>query len=707
MPAANSTQPQAPTPPAPTAATAHAGAATAEEPRQRAAALRQLVERHLHRYHALDDPEISDAEYDELFDALVALETEHPELATADSPTQRVGAPPADAFQEVRHRTPMLSLDKCASVEELRAWEERCLRVLRAQDESATLGYFCEPKIDGVAVSLLYRDGALVRGATRGDGEAGEDITANVRTIRAIPLRLAGSPPPLLEVRGEVYMPNQAFHKFNERARQAGQRPIVNPRNGAAGSLRQLDPKVTAARPLAMFCYGAGEHSDWPVGGHGEAMAAFKSFGLPVNPRGKRLPDLDSCAQYIRALLDERDQLDYAIDGAVVKVDSFRLRARLGQLTRKPRWAIAYKYPAEEAGTVVRDVDFQVGRTGAITPVAKLQPVFVGGVTVSNATLHNMDEIARLDLRIGDAVLIRRAGDVIPQIVRVVESKRPADARVVAMPTSCPACGAPIERAEGEVVARCGAGFQCAAQRKERIRHFASRLALDIEGLGDKLVDQLVSDGLVFDPADLYAVPQARWEQFERMGRKSAENLLAALEASKQTTFPRFIYALGIREVGETTAQALAGHYHTLDALLAADVESLQEVDDVGPIVAANVVGFFQDPSNRALAKKLHEDVGITWKTAPVGNGLRDQTWVLTGTLVAMSRNDAKAALVALGAKVAASVSKNTTRVVAGPGAGSKLAKAQALSVPVMDEAAFLRFLEHEQQRADSAREGK
>ena len=333
--------------------------------------------------------------------------------------------------------------------------------------------------------------------------------------------------------------------------------------------------------------------------------------------------------------------------------------------------------------------------------------MFVGGVTVSNATLHNMDEIARLDLRIGDAVLIRRAGDVIPQIVRVVASKRPADARAVAMPTSCPACGAPIERAEGEVVARCGAGFQCASQRKERIRHFASRLALDIEGLGDKLVDQLVSDGLVFDPADLYAVPQARWEQFERMGRKSAENLLAALEASKQTTFPRFIYALGIREVGETTAQALAGHYRTLDALLAADVESLQEVDDVGPIVAANVVGFFQDPSNRALAKKLHEDVGITWETAPVGHGLRDQTWVLTGTLVAMSRNDAKAALVALGAKVAASVSKNTTRVVAGPGAGSKLAKAQALSVPVMDEAAFLRFLEHEQQRADSAREGK
>ena len=682
----------------------HAGEATsAGAPRERAAALRGRIERHLHRYHALDDPEISDAEYDELFDALVALEAEHPELATADSPTQRVGAPPADAFQEVRHRTPMLSLDKCASVDELRAWEERCLRFLGGQDEPAALGYFCEPKIDGVAVSLLYRNGALERGATRGDGEAGEDITGNVRAIPAIPLRLAGAPPPALEVRGEVYMPRQAFHNFNERARQAGQRPIVNPRNGAAGSLRQLDPKVTASRPLAMFCYSAGEHPDWPVRGHAEAMEAFESFGLPVNPRGKRLPDLDSCARYIRALLDERDRLDYAIDGAVVKVDDFRLRDRLGQLTRKPRWAIAYKYPAEEASTVVRDVDFQVGRTGAITPVAKLRPVFVGGVTVSNATLHNMDEIGRLGLRIGDAVLIRRAGDVIPQIMRVVESKRPADARAVTMPTKCPACGAPIERAEGEVVARCGAGFQCAAQRKERIRHFASRLALDIEGLGDKLVDQLVSGGLVADPADLYAVTQEQLEAFERMGRKSAENLLAALEESKQTTFPRFIYALGIREVGETTARALAGRYQTLDALLAADVESLQEVEDVGPIVATKVVAFFRDPSNRALAKKLHEEVGIAWEAAPAGERLRGQTWVLTGTLATMPRNDAKAALVALGAKVAGSVSKSTTQVVAGPGAGSKLARAQALSVPVMDEAAFLRFLE--QQRKDTTRE--
>ena len=668
-----------------------------QEARSLMAALRQRIEHHLRRYHALDDPEISDAEYDELFDSLVALEAEYPALRTADSPTQRVGAAPVGAFDEVRHRTPMLSLDKCVSVEELHAWEERCRRFLDADDETPPLTYFCEPKIDGVAVSLLYRDGVLERGATRGNGEAGEDITGNVYTIPSVPLRLAGSPPPLLEVRGEVYMPIDGFRRFNERARQAGERPIVNPRNGAAGSLRQLDPKVTASRPLAMFCYSAGDHADWPVRSHAEVMTAFRSFRLPVNPRGAWQADLDGCARYVRALLAERDSLGYAIDGAVVKVDDFALRERLGQVTRKPRWAIAYKYPAEEASTVVREVDFQVGRTGAITPVAKLRPVFVGGVTVSNATLHNMDEVERLDLRLGDTVLIHRAGDVIPQIMKVVGSKRPADAPPVRMPTACPACGAPIERPEGEVVARCGAGTQCAAQRKERIRHFASRLALDIEGLGDKLVEQLVGGGLVADPADLYGVTQAQLEGLERMGAKSAANLLAALQASKKTTFARFIYALGIREVGETTAQALAVRYRSLNALLAADVDSLQEVDDVGPIVAAKVVAFFREEANRALAKTLHEDIGIAWDAppapAPDARPLVGQTWVLTGTLERMPRNDAKAALAALGAKVAGAVSKNTTQVVAGRSAGSKLAKAQALSVPVMDEAAFARFL--------------
>ncbi len=668
--------------------------------RQEVAELRRHLDCHLHRYHVLDDPEISDAEYDALFDRLLALEAQHPHLATPDSPTQRVGAAPSSKFEEVRHATPMLSLDKCASVAELNAWEERCRRLL----DDDPLAYFCEPKIDGVAVSLLYQDGVLVRGATRGNGETGEDITANVRTIRAIPLKLAGNDAPkTLEVRGEVYMPIDGFLAFNKRAAETGERLIVNPRNGAAGSLRQLDPNVTAARPLSMFCYSTGDNLHWQPRCHSEVLDAFRAWGLRVNPRGELLPDLVACARYIEHLLEVRDVLGYAIDGAVVKVDSFALRDKLGQVTRKPRWAVAYKYPAEEASTTLEDVDFQVGRTGAITPVAKLEPVFVGGVTVSNATLHNMDEVARLDLRIGDTVLIHRAGDVIPQVMKVIEAKRPADARAVEMPSECPVCGSPIARPEGEVVARCSGGLECQAQRKERLRHFASRLALDIEGLGDKLVDQLLAKELVSDPADLFALAKEQVADLERMGEKSADNLLAALEASKRTTFARFIYALGIREVGESTAAALAMRYRTLDALLAADMESLQDVEDVGPIVAARVVSFFAADANRSLAEKLHREIGIAWEVPKRPNGaatgqegmppLAGQTWVLTGTLEAMTRTDAKAALVDLGAKVAASVSKKTTQVVAGPGAGSKLDKAEELSIPVMDEAAFIEFL--------------
>ena len=660
------------------------------------AKLREQVARHAHRYHVLDDPEIADVDYDALFDRLLALEAAHPELVTPDSPTQRVGGDPAGKFEEVRHATPMLSLDKCVSAAELEAWQERCRRLLDDDDEPT---YFCEPKIDGVAVSLLYVDGVLQRGATRGNGETGEDITANVRTIRAVPLRLTGDPPSHLEVRGEVYMPITGFLAFNERARETGDRPIVNPRNGAAGSLRQLDPKATAARPLSMFCYSAGESPHWQPQRHSETMAAFKDWGLRINPRGKLLPNLAACGSYVDSLLEARDDLDYAIDGAVVKVDAFALRDKLGQVTRKPRWAIAYKYPAEEASTVLLDVDFQVGRTGAITPVAKLQPVFVGGVTVSNATLHNMDEIARLGVHIGDTVLIRRAGDVIPQVMKVVESKRPADAQAVRLPDGCPICGAAIERPEGEVVARCSGGLRCGAQRRERLRHFASRLALDIEGLGDKLVDQLVSGDLVRDPADLYALDKTQLEGLERMGAKSAENLLAALEASKHTTFARFIFALGIREVGETTAAALAERYGALAQLAAADVDSLQDVEDVGPIVAANVAAFFADDANLALARKLHEEIGIVWDvpegaTGTAAKPLAGQTWVLTGTLETMPRNEAKARLVGFGAKVAGSVSKNTAQVVAGPGAGSKLAKAETLGVPVMDEATFVATLE-------------
>ena len=666
------------------------------DPQAEIAALREELNYHRHRYFVLDDPEIADAEYDALFDRLAELEGAHPDLVTPDSPTMRVGAAPSTQFAEVRHDTPMLSLDKCTSTAELAAWEERCRRLLEADDE---LSYFCEPKIDGVAVSLLYNDGALVRAATRGDGESGEDITANVRTIGAVPLRLTGDAPSSLEVRGEVYMPISRFLEFNRRAQEAGERTIVNPRNGAAGSLRQLDPAVTATRPLSMFCYSTGDGppgADWRPRRHSEVMAAFRSWGLRTNPKGSLRPDLASCSDYVEALLAERDDLDYAIDGAVIKVDDLALRRTLGQVTRKPRWAIAYKYPAEEASTVLKDVDFQVGRTGAITPVAKLEPVFVGGVTVSNATLHNMDEVARLDLRIGDTVLIHRAGDVIPQVMKVVESKRPPEARAVAMPKVCPVCGSAIVQEEGEVVARCSGGLRCRAQRKERLRHFASRHALDIEGLGDKLIDQLLAEGLVSDPSDLYRLTADQLAGLDRMGAKSAENLLAALDGSKRTTFARFIHALGIREVGETTAATLAKQFKTLATLVAADEEALQEVDEVGPIVAARIVGFFADEANRTLAQALHEDIGIAWEVVEEEQQaapLDGQTWVLTGALQAMSRNDAKAVLVELGAKVASSVSGNTTVVVAGPGAGSKRAKAEELGIEIVEEAGFMERL--------------
>ena len=661
------------------------------DPRAEIAALREELNYHRHRYFVLDDPEIADAEYDALYDRLSDLEAAHPGLVTPDSPTQRVGAAPSTQFAEVRHETAMLSLDKCTSTSELAAWEQRCRRLLETDDE---LTYFCEPKIDGVAVSLLYNDGLLVRAATRGDGETGEDITANVRTIGAIPLRLTGAAPTTLEVRGEVYMPISGFLDFNRQAQEAGERTIVNPRNGAAGSLRQLDPAVTATRPLSMFCYsvGDGPPSDWRPTHHSEVMAALRDWGLRTNPRGRLQEDLGACADYVEGLLAERDDLDYAIDGAVIKVDDLALRRRLGQITRKPRWAIAYKYPSEEASTVLRAVDFQVGRTGAITPVAKLEPVFVGGVTVSNATLHNMDEVSRLDLRIGDTVLIHRAGDVIPQVMKVVESKRPTDAPTVAMPSECPVCGSAIVQEEGEVVARCSGGLRCRAQRKERLRHFASRQALDIEGLGDKLVDQLLAEDLVGNPTDLYRLTVDQVAGLPRMGAKSAENLLAALEASKRTTFARFIHALGIREVGETTAATLAKEYRTLRALIAADEETLQEVEDVGPIVASRIATFFADETNRTLAEELHDEIGITWEEEEAVHSapLEGQTWVLTGTLERMTRNEAKGILLELGAKVASSVSRNTTLVVAGPGAGSKRARAEELGIEIVDEAGLL-----------------
>jgi DNA ligase (NAD+) len=670
---------------------------------QRIEELRALIRYHNHRYHVLDAPEIADAEYDALYDELVALERDHPELVAADSPTQRVGDEPVAAFAPVRHEIPMLSLDKCASREELEAWADRCRARLGPAEP---LEFTCEPKIDGVAVTLVYEGGRLARGATRGDGVTGEDITSNVRTIGAVPLRLdADDLPQLLEVRGEVYMPLRDFEAFNARARAEGRRPLVNPRNGAAGSLRQLDPRLTASRPLTMFCYGIGQ----VVGGFQpttqfEVLERLRKWGFRINPETRLVPDLAACQRYLDDLLARRNRLGYDIDGVVIKVNSLDQQQRLGTLTRRPRWAMAFKYPAEEATTQVRAVEFQVGRTGAVTPVARLEPVFVGGVTVSNATLHNMDEIERLDLRIGDTVMIRRAGDVIPQIMAVIEGRRPAGAAAVRFPKRCPSCGSPIVRTAEEAVARCSAApGECPAQVKEGLKHFASRLAMDIEGLGDKLVEQLVDRGLVHEPADLFRLDRESLVGLERMGPKSADKLLAALERAKETTFARLIFALGIREVGEATAQALAAHFGSLDALMDADPERLEQVPDVGPVVAGHVHRYFSDPARRRALEDLCQ-AGVTWPASAgreAGPGPLDgETWVLTGTLESMTRDDARERLQQLGARVAGAVSRNTTRVVAGPGAGSKLDRAQTLGIPILDEAEFLkRLAELEAQR--------
>ncbi|MEM7217239.1 MAG: NAD-dependent DNA ligase LigA [Pseudomonadota bacterium] len=662
------------------------------------ARLRELVAHHLHRYHVLDDPEISDADFDRLFDALRELEAQHPDLFTPDSPSQRVGAAPQDRFASVAHELPMLSLDKCTSGEELDEWLRRIddrLGAGRAQQISFT----AEPKIDGVAISLLYTDGVLTRAATRGDGETGEDVTANVRTIEQIPLRLTGdNVPARLEARGEIYIAIADFHRFNEAAIKSGDKPMVNPRNGAAGSLRQLDSRLTAQRPLSMFCYSAGVIDGWSPDSHWQVLDAFSDWGLRTNPLTARVQGGDALTRYVDDLLAQRAGLDYEIDGAVLKVDDLAAQRQLGNVTRRPRWAMAYKYPSEEASTRLVDVEFQVGRTGAVTPVARLEPVFVGGVTVSNATLHNMDEIERLDLRRGDTVLIHRAGDVIPQVMRVVMSERQKRARRFKAPTVCPSCGTALVFDDEEVVVRCPNALGCPAQQKERIRHFASRLALDIEGLGDKLVELLLAEDLIDGPADLFRLTAEQIAALPRMGDKSADNLINALERSKTTTLPRFLYALGIREVGEATAAALAEHFDGLDAIRAADVAALEEVDDVGPIVAAKIEAFFADPAQAAVVDDLLA-LGLNWPAHGKQGGtagdapLDGETWVLTGTLEAMKRTEAKARLMALGAKVAGSVSAKTTQVVAGPGAGSKLKKATELEIPVMDEAGLIERL--------------
>lgn len=662
---------------------------------ERVARLRETVNRHNYLYHTLDTPEVSDTEFDRLFHELKALESDYPNLVADDSPTQRVGSQPLDSFDQVVHEMPMLSLDNAFGEEDMHDFNRRVLARLGSNDDVA---YACEPKIDGVAVSLLYEDGRLVRGATRGDGTTGEDITSNVRTIDSIPLTLMGKGyPQRLEVRGEIYFSLSGFEQMNNAATARGQKIFANPRNAAAGTLRQLDPRETAQRPLTMFAYSIGvvAGGEMPAT-HTEILARLGEWGLRINPLVESVTGVEACIDYYDAMMARRAALDYEIDGVVFKVDAIEEQNRLGMLTRTPRWAIAHKFPAEEGTTVLEDVEFQVGRTGAVTPVARLRPVKVGGVTISNATLHNMDEVGRLALKIGDTVVIQRAGDVIPKVAAVLIEHRPDSAKDIVLPKSCPACGSEVLQPEGEVLARCIGGLECSAQRKESIRHFASRLALDIEGLGEKLVNQLVDEGLINSPADLYKLTAASLVELERMAPKSAHNLLAALERSKRTTLPRFIYALGIQEVGESTANSLAMYFKDIDALRTAEEETLQQVADVGPIVAGKIARFFaQDVNNRVIDELLAS--GVNWEKIASQTDpqvLAGQTFVLTGTMSTLTRNEAKARLQALGAKVSGSVSSKTTAVVAGDAAGSKLTKAQSLNIPVMTEADLVELLE-------------
>ena len=657
--------------------------------------LRQQLHEASFRYYILDAPQLPDAEYDRLFRRLQQLEAEHPQVVSPDSPTQRVGAPVSSGFPKITHAVPMLSLDNAFNHDELEAFVQRAAERLECQRDE--LQFCCEPKLDGLAVSLRYEQGRLVEGATRGDGRVGEGIIGNLRTIGTIPLKLHGNDlPELLEVRGEVYMRHSSFERLNEEARQSDGKVFANPRNAAAGSLRQLDPAITRARKLEFCAYQIAQLDDArQQPSHSRQMALLKAWGFLPNPLLAVVQGSQGIIEYCEALGERRPTLDYDIDGAVLKIDDLRQQRELGFVSRAPRWAIAYKFPAQEQVTTVEDVAFQVGRIGTLTPVAKLAPVQVAGVTVSNATLHNMDEVERLGVKIGDSVIIRRAGDVIPQVVGVIEDRRPENARDIVMPEACPVCGAKVERLEGEVAARCSGGLFCAAQRKEALKHFASRRALDIVGLGDKLIEQLVDHGWIDTPDKLFKLLSVQLASLPRMGEKSAANLVAALEKARHTTLARFIYAIGIREVGESTAAALARHFGTLDALMAADEETLTAIPDIGPIVARHIRTFFEQAHNRETVQALR-DVGVTWDETVVeerAQPLAGETWVLTGTLDIMTRDQAKEHLMALGAKVSGSVSKKTAVVVAGPGAGSKLAKAESLGVAVMDEAAFIERL--------------
>lgn len=655
--------------------------------------LRQDLRRYEYEYHVLDNPTIPDAEYDRLFHQLKALEAAHPERITADSPTQRVGAKPLSGFAQIRHEIPMLSLDNAFSNEEFYAFVKRIEdRLIRLPEP---LTFCCEPKLDGLAVSILYVNGVLTQAATRGDGTTGEDITANIRTIRNIPLQLLmDNPPARLEVRGEVFMPHEGFERLNQQALEKGEKTFANPRNAAAGSLRQLDPKITSKRPLVLNAYGIGiaEGVDLP-NTHYDRLQWLKSIGIPVNPEIRLCNGTDEVLDFYRDIQNKRSSLGYDIDGTVLKINDIALQEKLGFISKAPRWAIAYKFPAQEELTRLNDVEFQVGRTGAITPVAKLEPVFVAGVTVSNATLHNGDEIERLDIAIGDTVVIRRAGDVIPQIIGVLHDRRPADARPIVFPETCPVCDSAIVRIEGEAVARCTGGLFCAAQRKEALKHFVSRKAMDIDGVGGKLIEQLVDRELIHTPADLFKLDLTTLTRLERMGVKSAENALASLEKAKNTTLARFIFALGIREVGEATALNLANHFKTLEALQNADLDALQQVSDVGEVVANRILAFWHEPHNVAVVNDLIAQ-GVHWETVETKevteNRFKDKTVVLTGTLTQMGRNEAKALLQDMGAKVSGSVSAKTDFVIAGDAAGSKLTKAQELGVTVLTEEEFI-----------------
>lgn len=659
---------------------------------QQVLALRDTINQHNHAYYVLDDPQLPDKEYDKLVRDLEALEAQYPELISPDSPTQRVGATPLTSFKSVQHVIPMLSLSNAFDAQEVAEFEQRIEEKLG----TTVIEFAVEPKLDGLAISLRYEEGILIQAATRGDGRSGEDVTQNVRTIAAIPLRLLGEDyPKVLEVRGEIFMSKTGFNALNQQQRAKGEKTFANPRNAAAGSLRQLDAKITAKRPLRFYAYAVGEVTGTPLATHhADMLRGLKKWGIPVTDLLDVVKGSQGCLDYYTKILAQRDQLDFDIDGVVYKVNQLSQQETMGFVSRAPRWAVAHKLPAQEALTVVNSIEVQVGRTGALTPVARLVAVEVGGVTVTNATLHNQDEIKRKDIRAGDTVIVRRAGDVIPEVVRSLPEKRPDNAPVFVFPTQCPVCAAPVTQEEGEAVIRCSAGLSCAAQRKQALQHFAARRAMDISGLGEKIIDQVIDKQLVHTPAELYQLNQEQWASLERMGEKSAINLIKALEKSKQTTLARFLYALGIREVGESTARALATHFYTLATIESASLEQLQKVDDVGEIVAKNVHHFFRQSTNQQVIQQL-QALGVYWdETIPqpedekqkVNTRFTDKTVVLTGTLTQLTRDEAKQHLLAMGAKVSGSISKKTDFLIAGENAGSKLTKAESLGVEVVDE---------------------